>query len=233
MGGADLQDERLEALSLATGFTVVSVAYRLAPEHPHPAGADDCETAACWLAAAGRTVFGTERFVIGGESAGAHLSAVTLLRLRDRHGTVGAFAGACLAYGMYDLGMSPSALQRGPRRIVLSTPIIDYHRRCLLGGAVDPTDPDVSPIQASLHGLPPALLSVGTDDPLVDDSVFFWARWRLAGSPARIDLYEGGFHAFDLFPGRVAEVCTARQWAFLTACATGDGDPLGTVATRR
>jgi acetyl esterase/lipase len=90
----------------------------------------------------------------------------------------------------------------------------------------------VSPLQARLHGLPPALLSVGTDDPLVDDSVFLAARWQLAGSPVRLDLYQGGFHAFDLFPWRVAEVCAQRQWGFLQACASGAEDPLVASAHR-
>lgn len=225
MGAADLQDERLEALSVALGVAVVSVDYRLAPEHRHPAGADDCEVVARWLAECGSQRFGTDRFVIGGESAGAHLSAVTVLRMRDRHGRPDLFCGANLVYGLYDLSLTPSARLRGARRLVLSTPIIEYHAGALLGPDGDPLDPDVSPLRAPLHDLPPALMTVGTDDALVDDSVFLAARWELAGSPARLDLYEGGFHAFNLFPGEVADLCDARQHEFIAACLAGSPAP--------
>ncbi|CAM5718446.1 Carboxylesterase NlhH [Streptomyces alboniger] len=72
---------------------MVSVEYRLAPENPFPAGPDHCEAAARWLVKHAVDEFGTDRLLIGGESAGAHLSVVTLLRLRDRHGITGAFRG--------------------------------------------------------------------------------------------------------------------------------------------
>lgn len=217
MGAADEQDDRLEEIADETGAAVVSIEYRLAPEHPHPAAADDCEAVACWLVEHAPERFGTDRLVVGGESAGAHLALVTLLRLRDRHGMVGAFCGANLVYGLYDLTLTPSVAERGDRRIVLSEPIIRYHRAALLGDEVDPSDPDVSPLRAPLHDLPSSLISVGTDDPLRDDSVFLAARLQLAGSPPTLDLYEGGFHAFNLFPGAVAEVCNRRQHAYLTA----------------
>ncbi|MFE4630638.1 alpha/beta hydrolase [Streptomyces mirabilis] len=80
-GSADGQDERLWRLAEQAGLAVVSVEYRLAPEHPFPAGPDDCEAAARWLVKHAAAEFGTERLLIGGESAGAHLSVVTLLRL--------------------------------------------------------------------------------------------------------------------------------------------------------
>ena len=82
-GGAAQQDALLERIADNTGLAAVSVEYRLAPENPYPAAPDDCEAAALWLTQNAKAEFGTEFLTIGGESAGAHLAAVTLLRLRD------------------------------------------------------------------------------------------------------------------------------------------------------
>ena len=85
-GSCRLQDDRLEQLALACRVAVVSVEYRLAPEDPYPAGPDDCEAVGLWLAENAAQELGSDRLCIGGESAGANLAVVTLLRLRDRHG---------------------------------------------------------------------------------------------------------------------------------------------------
>ena len=85
LGRAYQYDEMMVAVAAACQVATVSVDYRLAPENPYPAGPDDCETAAVWLAENALSEFGSDRLVIGGESAGANLSAVTLLRMRDRH----------------------------------------------------------------------------------------------------------------------------------------------------
>ena len=107
IGRARMSDQANLALVEKFGVATVSVDYRLAPEHPYPAGPDDCEAAAVWLVENAAAEFGAERFLIGGGSAGAHLAAVTLLRMRDRHGYTG-FIGANLVYGPYDLSMTPS-----------------------------------------------------------------------------------------------------------------------------
>ena len=105
LGSSRLQDDRLEQLALACRVAVVSVEYRLAPEDPYPAGPDDCETVGLWLVENAAQELGSDRLCIGGESAGANLAAVTLLRLRDRHGFAG-FRAACLVKGVYDLTLS-------------------------------------------------------------------------------------------------------------------------------
>ena len=112
IGGADMQDPMLERIADNTGQAVVAVEYRLAPEHPYPAGPDDCEAAAAWLVQNGKKEFGTGVLTIGGESAGGHLTAVTILRMRDRHGYTG-FRGANIVYGAFDLSMTPSQRQFG------------------------------------------------------------------------------------------------------------------------
>ncbi|HTT87352.1 MAG TPA: alpha/beta hydrolase fold domain-containing protein, partial [Acidimicrobiales bacterium] len=97
-GEPALMDPLHESLSDRLGLAIVSVDYRLAPEDPYPAGPDDCEAAALWVIDHAATEYGTDRLLIGGESAGAHLSAVTLLRLRDRHGAAHRFCGANLVF---------------------------------------------------------------------------------------------------------------------------------------
>lgn len=214
LGAADQQDPRLERIADATGLTAVSVDYRLAPEHPYPAGPDDCEVAALWLLGEGRTRFETGRLAIGGESAGAHLAVVTLLRLRDRHGLT-PFHAANLVAGCFDLALTPSARRFGLEKLVLSTrDITMFVRHFLLRGG-DPADPDISPLQADLAGLPPALFSVGTRDALLDDSLFMAARWSAAGNASELAVYPGGCHVFQAFPSGQTEQSLARMDRFL------------------
>ena len=125
LGAADQQDVMLDAIAQAARATVVSVEYRLAPEHPYPAGPDDCEAAALWLIENAEREFGSAALAIGGESAGAHLSAVTLLRLKAR-GALAPLRAANLVYGCYDLGFTPSVRNWGTRNLVLSTPAIEW-----------------------------------------------------------------------------------------------------------
>lgn len=207
-GASDLQDPRLERVANECEVAVISVDYRLAPEHPYPAGPDDAETAALWLARNANAEFGTENLVIGGESAGAHLASVALLRLRDRHGLASAYKGANLLYGAYDLTLTPSSRAWGDRYVVLSGPYINW---CLdmFVPVEKRTDPDVSPLYADLSGLPPALFSVGTVDPLLDDTLFMHARWLAAGNEADIAVHPGLPHAFPLMPLKASEEANA------------------------
>jgi acetyl esterase len=204
MGSNAIQDQRLWRFATGAHVRVVSVDYRLAPEHPFPACIDDCVAVASALTGRGKKV------VIGGESAGAHLSALTLTRVRE------GFVGANLAYGCYDLGMSESQRTWGDRVLVLSTPIIRWHLDQLLPGLTDDErrDPSISPLFADLEGLPPALLTVGTEDPMLDDSRLLAARWP----GARLAEYEAGFHAFDLMPLALGEISTREQIAFVAEC---------------
>ena len=212
LGGAHQQDPLLELLADACGITVASVEYRLAPEHPYPAGPDDCEAAALWLLDNGRRELGSDRLLIGGESAGAHLSAVTLLRLRDRNGSTG-FAGANLVYGCYDLGFTPSVARWGERNLILNTPIVEWFADHFVPRARR-SEPDVSPIHADLRDLPPALFSVGTLDPLIDDSLYMHARWLAAGNRARLAIFPGGIHGFNAFPTALGRAANELQVEF-------------------
>ncbi|HZU80571.1 MAG TPA: alpha/beta hydrolase fold domain-containing protein, partial [Acidimicrobiales bacterium] len=198
-----------------------SVDYRLAPEHPFPAGPDDCESAALWLLDAAGPEFGTERLLVGGESAGAHLAALTLVRLRDRLGSVERFAGANLVFGQYDMSGTPSVRRWGPRNLVISTPIIEWFADNFLPGlsAEERRRPGISPLFADLSGLPPALFTVGALDPLLDDSLFMHARWQGAGNSSELRVYPESPHGFTAFPSRMAQMAQAEQLAFLAARA--------------
>ncbi|MFC7396106.1 alpha/beta hydrolase [Chelatococcus sp. GCM10030263] len=213
-GSADMQDDRLERMAEKLGLASVSVDYRLAPEHPYPAAPDDCEAAALWLVENAASSFGTDRLFIGGESAGAHLSVVTLMRLRDVHG-LRPFRAANLVAGIYDLGMTPSARRWGEEKLVMRTLDVHLFVQNFLRGGGDLRDPDISPLYGDLAGLPPAIFTVGTRDAILDDSLFMSARWTAAGNRADLAVWPGGAHVFIGFPGSLAEKALARSEAFL------------------
>jgi acetyl esterase/lipase len=213
LGSADQQDEFLSEICKACQVAVVSVGYRLAPENPFPCAPDDCEAVALWLAKNSSTEFGTDKLVIGGESAGANLSVVTLLRMRDRHGFRG-FSGAVLTYGGYDMSMTPSVRCWGERYLILNTKIIDWFHKNYVQGA-NLFDPDISPLYAALFDLPPAIFTIGTTDPLLDDTMFMHMRWLAAGNKAELAVYPGGIHVFNFFPIKLAEKANTRIHDFI------------------
>ena len=213
LGGAHHHDPMLERLADATGLTVVSIYYRLAPENPYPAGPDDCEAAAVWLHRNARKALGAELIAIGGESAGAHLAAVTCLRLRDRHG-LSPFRAALLTYGAYDLRGTPSVREAGEATLILTTKVIRWFTH-QFAGQHDLSDPDISPIFADLRQLPPALFTVGTIDPLFDDSLFMFNRWRRAQNMAELAIWPEGIHAFDYFDNDYGLAARDRMHSFL------------------
>ena len=213
MGAADYQDGRLEQIANAAGVAVVSVDYRLAPEHPYPAPADDSEAAAQWVVEHAASEFGTDRIVVGGSSAGAHLAVTAMLRMRDHHDYTG-FAGAALTYGFFDLSLTPSARNWGDRMLVMNTDLCGWFADAYASGA-DLTDPDVSPMYADLAGLPPALFIVGTQDPLLDDSVLLASRWAAAGNGTELVVVPGAAHGFAGAPTGVGSEARERTDRFI------------------
>ncbi len=213
MGSAAMDDAGNAAIAEQAKLAVVSVDYRLAPEHAYPAGPDDCEAAALWLLANAKQEFGSEKLLIGGGSAGANLVAVTLVRLRDRHDAAKSFVAANLVFGVYDVSGTPSQRKSGVASFRdLYVPDLDSEAR---------RHPDVSPLYAELHDLPPALFTVGTADYLYDDSLFMAARWRAAGNEAEIAIYPESVHGFTMFPTKLARVANERIQGWLTARVNG------------
>ena len=218
-GGPHHHDSLLVPLADAIGLIVVSTSYRLAPEHPYPAGPDDCERAASWLYEHGPDALGYQLVAIGGESAGAHLAVVTCLRLRDRH-NLAPFRVAILTYGAYDLRGTPSMRAYGDQPLILNTSSVRWFVEQFTGNR-SLEDPDVSPIWADLKGLPPALFTVGSLDPLLDDSLFMFARWRSAGNRAQLDVWPGAIHGFDLFDNAYARAARNRMHEFTNSVLGG------------
>lgn len=217
MGAARENDARLRGIAEATGLSTVSVDYRLAPENPWPAANDDCEEAALWLIGEGGRDLERGFLAVGGESAGAHLAVTTLLRLRDGHG-LSPFSTANLTAGCYDLSLTPSVRNWGDRRLILRTRDVENFVDRFIPAGCDLKAPDISPLYASLDGMPPALFSCGTADLLIDDTLFMATRWLASGNHAETDIEPGGCHvyqAFDTAPSRrslrrIADFLNAR-----------------------
>ena len=218
LGAPEMGDLGNRELCRRFGLAVVSVDYRLAPEHPHPAGPDDGLAVAAWLVKHAESEFGSRRLLIGGESAGGYMAAAVLLRVRDELDAADRFAGANLVFGVYDWGRSPS--QRGLRPHqgpdLLDPEGIRFFTDCYLPGLSDDErrDPSVSPAFADLRGLPPALMSVGTTDHLLDDNLMLAARWAAAGSEVELLVLPDMPHGFMAFPCALSTRWAERTWSW-------------------
>ena len=203
IGSPDTHDRLTRELAAGIGARVVSLHYALAPEHPYPEGLDDCVDAARHLGAHGdRLDIDPGRLLIGGDSAGANLSAATLLRLKAE--PAAAFRGAIYIYGAFGMDYrTPSIEAWGDRDLILSKNAMEWFRKQYLpqgvpsGGAA--VDPYLSPLRGDLTGLPPAVLIVGTLDPLLSDSELFAEALRKANVPAELHVFPDGLHAFAQF----------------------------------
>jgi acetyl esterase len=229
-GQPAIMDPLHEALCNELDLAVVSVDYRLSPEHPFPAGPDDCEAAALWLVDVATREFGTDRLLVGGESAGAHLSALTLLRLRDRHGLADRFCGADLTFGCFDLSATPSATGVGTSAALDVLPparMAFFVEQFTPGWTTDERrSPELSPLYAELRGMPPALFTVGTADHLADDTLFMAQRWVVAGNDAELLVYPDAPHACIGVPTVLAHWWPRRR-AFLGRCLEPAGAARG------
>jgi acetyl esterase/lipase len=205
--GSPVTHRKLAAnLALASRARVLTPAYRLAPEHPFPAGVDDAVEAYRWLLAQG---IEPANIVIGGDSAGGGLALSTLVALRDA-GTVLPRA-AVLMSAWTDLTTS------SPSHDTLGDVDVQVTREGLLGagriyiGDGDPADPRASTLFANLAGLPPLLLQVGGDETLLDDSRIVAERARAARVDVTFQVFEGMWHVFQFHAPEVPEARAAME----------------------
>ena len=223
IGSAAAHDGLLTRMADQLSLIVVSVEYRLAPEHTFPAAAEDCLDAALFaLSHTGATRLGGPLRVIAGESAGAYLTVRTAIQLRNCGINVREKIAALVpASGIYDLTYTASVLSH-QRRVIMgysdTTKFIDAY----LPPDKFPTDnrkePKISPLYDDLRDLPPALFLCGTADPLVDDNMFMATRYSFADNTTELKLVAEACHAFTLFPlGEVVEEGLREVLQFLDA----------------
>jgi len=179
-------------LARLSGVPALSVDYRLAPEHPFPAALEDALEAYRWLLKSGVS---PDKIVFGGDSAGGNLVLAALLALRDAGEPLP--AGAVCLSAVTDLTGSVES-QRSPSwhdpllPPEASTWLDDY------AAGADRSQPLLSPLWGDLHGLPPLLLQVGTDELLRDDSVLFAEKASQAGVSVELQVFEGMWHVFQM-----------------------------------
>jgi len=177
-----------------TKMRVLSVDYRLAPEHPFPAPLEDCVNAYKWLLSQG---IKTENIVIAGDSAGGNLTLTTLIKLRDEGIPLPAGAVA-LSPGTDYTGNSKSFYENAKTDPILADRGVFWWTTAFLAGA-DPNNPLISPVLADLTGLPPILIQVSTSEMLYDHSTRFIERAKAAGVGATLQEWKDTIHVFQGF----------------------------------
>jgi len=188
------------SIGRAAQARMLSVDYRLGPEHPHPAAVEDGVAAYRFLRAQG---FAAERIGIAGDSAGGGLTMATLLALRDAGDCLPA-AAACISPWV-DLTLSGESMTtKAAVDPMVQRDGLDK-MAALYAGANDRRAPLVSPLFADLAGLPEILVHVGTAETLLDDSLRLVARLRAAGVEVSLDAYEDMIHVFHAFAGILPE----------------------------
>lgn len=215
MGSPEMDVARNIEIVRATGCAVLSVDYRLAPEHPHPAGLEDCHAALVWLAShAPRLGISPVRIGVIGESAGGGLAASLALLARDRKSVP--LACQALIYPMLvPPAQSTDATSPDARtgRYIWTRASNNYCWSAYLGGAPADTK-TIAGLAADLTALPPAFLAVGDLDLFVHDNLVHVRRLLAAGCPVEAHVYPGAIHGFD----RATDAAvTARYTRDLTA----------------
>ncbi|MGY3614963.1 alpha/beta hydrolase [Bradyrhizobium sp. USDA 10063] len=196
IGDLDTHDVVCRKLADEGELIVISVDYRLAPEHKFPAAVDDAIAATKWVAANAKQLgIDAARLCVGGDSAGGNLAAVVSIAARDRNGP--AIAGQVLIYPAVDFAMTHPSHSEPETSILLTHSVIRWFRDHYLNGAADTHDWRASPARANtLIGLPPAYVLTAGADPLRDEGDEYAERLKAAGVPVTYKHFPGQFHGF-------------------------------------
>jgi acetyl esterase len=216
LGNLDTHDDLARDLTRGTGCVTVSVAYRLAPEHPYPAATDDCMAALRW-AAANATNLGADpaRLAVIGDSAGGNLAAVTAMRARDEGGPP--VAAQVLVYPTADL-TAPMLPAPDGNFYILSPDTRRFFNESYLADPAQATLPYVSPgLADNLSNLPPTFMVTAEYDPLCAQGEALAERYRQAGVEVAHTRYDGAIHGFATFPVPMREQALAEITAWLRA----------------
>lgn len=221
LGNLETHDSLCRAVANAAGSIVVSVDYRLAPEHPFPAPVEDAYVATQWAARQAATFGGdADRLAVGGDSAGAAMATAVAMMTRDRGGASLAFQ--LLVYPVTDYSFDTRSYRENATGYMLTRDDMAWFWRLYLACEADGRHPCASPLRASnLRGLPPALVITAEFDPLRDEGEAYAEKLRTAGIPVKLTRYDGMVHNFvRMFPiiqrGReaIGEAALALQEAF-------------------
>ena len=193
-GSLESHDGIARHLAMESGCAVLAFEYRLAPEHPFPAGLDDTLAAfefAC-RGGLGQSV-DDSRCALAGDSAGANLALAALLK----HKGNASLATATLFYGCYaPIFDTPSHKRLGDGTYILGTKGMRWYWRNFLGQDSESTTSLAVPLRADLSGLPPLYLNAAGLDPLLDDTLLLSGRLSEAGIRHRLDVFPGVVHGF-------------------------------------
>lgn len=197
MGDLETEDALCRSLTNKSGWLIISVAYRLAPEYKFPAGLEECYTAVCWAAKHAEQINGLpERLAVGGMSAGANLAAVMAHMARDRSGP--ALALQILMVPITDFRLPDTAsMQAYAEGYLLTRDDIRWFTNHCLRAETERSHPLLSPfLAATCAGLPPALIITAEYDPLRDDGEQYGRRLQAEGVPTIISRRPGAIHGF-------------------------------------
>ncbi|WP_344221309.1 alpha/beta hydrolase [Kribbella sancticallisti] len=200
LGSIDTADGICRQLANAVPCQVITVGYRLAPEHPFPTAVHDCHAATQWIAAhADDLRADPSRLVVGGDSAGGNLAAATTLLARD---SGPALAGQLLVYPNTLYGSDTASMRAGDDPFLFNRTSVSWYWNHYLTTPEDGENPLASPLLASSHAdLPPALVITAEFDPLRDEGEFYAEKLHAAGVPTELSRYDGMVHGFFAMSG--------------------------------
>ena len=213
IGDLETADAVCRDICRTTPCVVVSVDYRLAPEHPFPAAVDDSFAATEWVAGHMAEIGGNGRLAIGGESAGSNLATVVCQQARDQEGPAIHFQ--LLLYPVTDCDLERGSYQANGSGYLLETTTMRWFWEHYCPNPADRQKPAASPLRAHrLSGLPPALVVTAEFDPLRDEGEAYAAAITAAGGVADVVRYDGLVH--DFFA--TAQVFQSSRVGFEHAC---------------